>query len=48
VNYKKILARGFALVKDKNGKLITSASQTQPNDSLTITLAKGEIKVITQ
>jgi hypothetical protein len=45
VNYKKILARGFALVKDVEGKLITSAATAKTKESLIIMFADGEISV---
>lgn len=45
VNYKKILARGFALVKDKNGELVTTALEAKTNDSLQIIFADGEVAV---
>lgn len=41
VNYKKILVRGFALVQDSNGKLITSAS-TAPKQ-MKIIFHDGEV-----
>jgi exodeoxyribonuclease VII large subunit len=43
VNYKKILARGFALVKGADGKLITTASEAKAHESLTVIFADGEI-----
>ena len=45
VNYKKILARGFALVKDKNDKLVTTAKQAKESGTLTIIFADGETNV---
>lgn len=45
VNYKKVLARGFALVKTVDGKLVASAAEAQKNSALTITFADGEVKV---
>lgn len=43
VNYKKILARGFALVKDKDGRLVTTVEQALVNSELTIIFADGEV-----
>ena len=43
VNYKKILARGFALVKDANDKLIPTASLAKTHNSLKIIFVDGEI-----
>lgn len=45
VNYKKILARGFALVKGKNDKLVTTAKEAKTNESLNIIFADGELTV---
>ena len=47
VNYKKILARGFALVKGKNDKLVTTAKEAKTNESLTVIFADGEVIVKT-
>lgn len=44
VNYKKILARGFALVKDKNGKLITKSQDARTSANLKIIFSDGEIE----
>ncbi len=43
VNYKKILARGFALVKDKNDKLVTKVAEIKIGDDLRIIFSDGEI-----
>jgi len=45
VNYQRVLERGFALVKDAQGKLVTSAAQAMKKDALTVTFRDGEIKV---
>ncbi len=45
VNYKRILARGFALVKDADGKLITTAATAQQNKNLIVLFADGEVAV---
>ena len=46
VNYKKILARGFALVKDLNDKLIPTAALAKNQSTLKISFIDGEISVI--
>lgn len=43
VNYKKILARGFALIKDKDGRLVTTVEQARVNSELTIIFTDGEV-----
>jgi len=43
LNYKSVLARGFALVKDAHGKLVTSVAQAK--GELSITFKDGETKV---
>jgi len=45
VNYKKVLARGFALVKGENGTLVTSAQKAAGNKTLSVIFADGEVKV---
>lgn len=48
VNYQKILARGFALVRDNSGTLVTSVKNAQHAASLTITFADGDVKAKAQ
>lgn len=43
VNYHRILERGFALVRDGKGKLVTSAKQAANETSLTLTFKDGDI-----
>ncbi|MFT7457161.1 MAG: exodeoxyribonuclease VII large subunit, partial [Marinobacter maritimus] len=38
------LARGYAIVKDKNGKITTDAANLQPGDKIAVRLDKGEFK----
>lgn len=45
VNYKKILARGFALVKDKDDKVITSVSAITSGKTMKIIFHDGEVQV---
>jgi exodeoxyribonuclease VII large subunit len=42
-NYKNVLARGFALVKNEDGKLVKSAAQA--TGKMSVEFADGEIKV---
>lgn len=48
VNYKKVLARGFSLVKDTQGKLVTAVDNVSKNQELTIVFASGELSVKVQ
>ncbi|NBX02858.1 MAG: exodeoxyribonuclease VII large subunit [Alphaproteobacteria bacterium] len=45
VNYQKVLARGFALVRGEGGALVTSAAQAQKNTALEVTFADGTVTV---
>jgi exodeoxyribonuclease VII large subunit len=45
LNYKRVLDRGFALVKDISGKLVTTAKQAQKEKSLTLVFKDGEAPV---
>ncbi len=45
VNYKRILDRGFALVKDAGGKLVTSAKQAAMHKELELTFKDGKMRV---
>ena len=38
------LARGYAIVKDKKGKVVTDASSVKTDEKITVRLHKGEIK----
>jgi exodeoxyribonuclease VII large subunit len=44
-NYQRILERGFALVRDTQGRLITSAKAATAQKELQLTFKDGEIKV---
>lgn len=46
VNYKKILARGFALVKGADGRLVTTSAEAGSKESLTIVFTDGEVSAI--
>lgn len=43
VSYQRVLARGFALVKDADGNLVRQADAVKPGDALVIELADGQI-----
>jgi len=43
VSYQRVLARGFALVKDADGNLVRQADAVKPGDALLIELADGQI-----
>ena len=45
VNYQRVLERGFAMVKDMKGKLVTSVKQAEQSETLSVVFADGEIKV---
>jgi exodeoxyribonuclease VII large subunit len=44
VSYKKVLERGFALVKGADGKVRRRAAALQPGEALTLTFADGEAR----
>jgi exodeoxyribonuclease VII large subunit len=43
VSYARVLARGFVLVTDKNGAMVTSAAKVMPGDALNLRFADGEV-----
>jgi exodeoxyribonuclease VII large subunit len=45
VNYQKVLERGFAMVKDAKGHVVTSAKEARKNDTLSVTFKDGEVVV---
>jgi exodeoxyribonuclease VII large subunit len=45
LNYKSVLARGFAVVRDAAGKPIRAAAEVKSNAALAIEFADGEIHV---
>lgn len=45
VNYQRVLERGFAIVKDASGKLITSVAAAKSQASLIVTFKDGDVKV---
>ncbi len=44
-SYHKTLMRGFAIVRDNTGKIITTATQYRDNTPDSITFADGEVKI---
>ncbi len=46
VNYQRVLERGFALVKDVRGKLVTSVKQAKENAELSVTFKDGDVKAV--
>jgi exodeoxyribonuclease VII large subunit len=44
-SYASVLARGFALVRDKAGKPVTRAQSVRPHAKLVLAFADGEIRV---
>lgn len=44
LNYKAVLARGYAIVRDAEGDPISSAAAVQPSDTLAITFADGIVR----
>jgi exodeoxyribonuclease VII large subunit len=45
LSHKAVLARGFALVRDEDGRLVRSVSQTPAGAALTIEFADGRVPV---
>ncbi|MDE3016108.1 MAG: exodeoxyribonuclease VII large subunit [Pseudomonadota bacterium] len=45
VDCRRVLERGFALVKDAGGKLVTSAAQAKENKTLSVVFKDGEMTV---
>lgn len=45
LNYKRVLERGFALVRDAKGQVISSVAQASAAEALSITFKDGEIKI---
>ncbi|KKB08767.1 exodeoxyribonuclease VII large subunit [Devosia chinhatensis] len=43
LGYRNVLARGYAIVQDERGEVVTDASRLMPGDSLQITFAQGEV-----
>lgn len=43
-SFKSVLARGFALARDSEGRPLRDAAQTAPGDRVTLTLSRGELQ----
>jgi exodeoxyribonuclease VII large subunit len=43
-SYERVLARGFALVRYRQGGPVTSAKSVKPGNRLTISFVDGEVK----
>ncbi|ODT69092.1 MAG: exodeoxyribonuclease VII large subunit [Pelagibacterium sp. SCN 63-23] len=46
LSYRNVLARGYALVQDETGAVISSQAMVKPGDALRLTFADGEIGAI--
>jgi exodeoxyribonuclease VII large subunit len=44
MSYNSVLARGFAIVKDSEGKLVRAAADVKSNAALAIKFADGEVQ----
>jgi exodeoxyribonuclease VII large subunit len=44
VNYQKVLARGFALVRDEKGTLVSSVAAAKQSAELSLTFKDGEVR----
>jgi len=45
VNPKSVIERGYAIVRDRHGKVMRSPAQAVAGDPLDVELAEGEIRV---
>ena len=45
LSYRNVLARGYALVQDEAGKVISSQAAARPGEALKLTFADGEVGV---
>ncbi|MBJ3784874.1 exodeoxyribonuclease VII large subunit [Devosia sediminis] len=45
LSYRSILARGYALVQDEAGAVVTSQADARPGDALKLTFADGDVGV---
>ncbi|KQT49579.1 exodeoxyribonuclease VII large subunit [Devosia sp. Leaf420] len=43
LSYRSVLARGYALVQDEAGEVVSAAAQVKPGDVLKLTFADGEV-----
>ena len=47
-NHRKILQRGFALLKGNNGEVISSIDEIKREEEILVEVSDGEIKLHTQ
>ena len=47
-SYERVLARGFALVRDARGHAVTGAAQVAPSAKLRLRFADGEVAVVSE
>ena len=45
LSYRSVLARGYALVQDEAGEVVSSQANARPGDALRLTFADGEVGV---
>lgn len=45
LDYSNVLKRGYAMIKNKNGKFLSSISEAQKSDSLYLKMQDGELEV---
>ena len=43
LSYRSVLARGYALVQDEAGDVVSSATALKPGDTIKLTFANGEV-----
>ena len=45
VSYKKVLSRGYSVIRDKDEKIVSAKSQLKSKSSLTIEWSDGKVTV---
>mgnify|MGYP000872784707 FL=1 len=46
LSYRNVLARGYALVQDEAGQVVTGQAQLKPGEALTLTFVDGEVGAV--
>jgi exodeoxyribonuclease VII large subunit len=46
LSYRNVLARGYALVQDEAGQIVTSQADARPGEALKLSFADGEVGVV--
>ena len=46
LSYRNVLARGYALVQDETGEIVTSQAAARPGEALKLSFADGEVGVV--